>query len=171
MLRFCLAGLLSIGGVILLFVGSLGDPIMTVRDLPSVFAASEPAVTQVPAAPSPFLSEAEQATSVAPTDVDVGEIAGNNGGEADAAAPQETAAQAISVVVPPVYHGPVRYALPWQTSVAPVRRVHLRSPSPGPPAIIAAFRRELRALFRPHPRSELTHQRPTVWAAAQGGDR
>jgi hypothetical protein len=170
MLRFCLAGLLSIGGVILLFVGSLGDPVMTVRELPSAFAASEPAVTQEAAPPFPSLSEVEQATPVTPADVNAGAVAGNGGGEADATEPQVTTANvppASLVVAPPVYHGPVSYAPPWQTSVAPVRRVLLRSP--GTPAIITAFRRELRALFRPPPRTGLSHQSPTVWAAAQSG--
>jgi hypothetical protein len=47
MWRFLLAGLLTVGGLILLFIGSLGDPATTLNNLHSAFAADEAPITQV----------------------------------------------------------------------------------------------------------------------------
>ena len=53
------------------------------------------------------------------------------------------------VYQPPVYHGPIGYAAPWQASPPPVRRVATQAPrQPAPGQIVAAFRRDLRSLFR-----------------------
>ena len=118
MWRFLLAGLGTIGGVVLLFFASLGDPAPTLRDLPS-----SRAVATVPTRPADMASNAipaEQggtAQSAATT---------TDGMELPAVSPQPPA----PIVTPPVYHGPVSYALPWRTSPAPVRRVHSRVPTP-----------------------------------------
>jgi hypothetical protein len=69
--------------------------------------------------------------------------------EADAAEPSAAVAR---IVTPPVYHGPVSYALPWQPAIEPVRHIRPRSPSPAPVRFFTALRRDVSALFRPPPR-------------------
>ncbi|HXA24775.1 MAG TPA: hypothetical protein VNW90_21015 [Acetobacteraceae bacterium] len=136
MWRFLLAGVGTIGGMVLLFFASFGDPAPTVRDL-----ASSRAVATVPARPVDMASNA---------------IPAEQGGTAQSTAttPDAMKSPAVSpqppapIVTPPVYHGPVSYALPWRTSPAPVRHVHAGGPTPGPVRFFAAVRHDLRALFR-----------------------
>ena len=61
-------------------------------------------------------------------------------------------AAAARIITPPVYHGPVSYALPWQPASEPVRHLRPRSPSPAPVGFFATLRRDVSALFRPQPR-------------------
>jgi hypothetical protein len=136
MWRFLLAGLGTIGGVVLLFFASLGDPGPTLRDLPSSVA-----ITAVPRRPADMASNAipaeqDRTAQSAATTIDGVELP---------AAPREPPAL---IVTPPVYHGPVSYALPWRTSPAPIRRAHSRVPTPGPARFFAAVRHDLGALFR-----------------------
>ena len=136
MWRFLLAGVGTIGGMVLLFFASFGDPAPTLRDLPS-----SRAVATLPTRPADMASNAVPAeqggtAQSAATTTDVMEL--------PAASPQPSA----PIVTPPVYHGPVSYALPWRASPAPVRRVQSRAPTPGPARFFAAVRQDLRALFR-----------------------
>ena len=62
--RFLLSGLLNICGLILLFVGSLDDPMATLRELYSALVITQAPETQAAAAPS--LNEAEQIVPVQP---------------------------------------------------------------------------------------------------------
>ena len=62
--RFLLSGLLNICGLILLFVGSLDDPMATLRELYSALVITQAPATQAAAAPS--LNEAEQIVPVQP---------------------------------------------------------------------------------------------------------
>jgi hypothetical protein len=124
MWRFLLAGLGTIGGVVLLLFASFGDPATTSRDLPS-----SRAVTAAPVTPAETASGAAMAAASV---------------ELPVASPPPPA----PIVTPPVYHGPVNYALPWRTSPEPVRRVHSSVPTSGPARVFAAFRHDLRALFR-----------------------
>ena len=62
--RFLLSGLLNICGLILLFVGSLDDPMATLRELYSALVITQAPETQAAAAPS--LNEAEQVVRVQP---------------------------------------------------------------------------------------------------------
>jgi hypothetical protein len=66
MWRFLLAGLLTVGGLILLFIGSLGDPARTMRDLRSVFAAGQPSIMPSPIESPPAMVRADQASTAAP---------------------------------------------------------------------------------------------------------
>jgi hypothetical protein len=94
------------------------------RDLPSGRAVTAAPTTQ---------AETVESTATATASVEL---------------PAASAQPSAPIVTPPVYHGPVSYALPWRTSPEPVRRVHSGSPTPGPARFFAAFRHDLRALFR-----------------------
>jgi hypothetical protein len=124
MWRFLLAGLGTIGGVVLLFFASFGDPAPSLRDLPSSRVVIAAPTTQ---------AETVESTATATASV-----------ELPAASPPPPA----PIVTPPVYHGPISYALPWRTSPEPVRRIHSSRPTPSPARFFAAFRHDLRALFR-----------------------
>jgi hypothetical protein len=136
MWRFLLAGLGTIGGVVLLFFASFGDPAPTLRDLPS-----SRAVATVPTRPADMASNAIPAEQGGTAQ---SAAARTDGMELPAVSPQPPA----PIVTPPVYHGPVSYALPWRTSPEPARRVHSGGPAPGAARFFAAFRHDLRALFR-----------------------
>ncbi len=58
MWRFLLSGLLNISGLVLLFVGSLDDPVAKLRELYSALVITQAPVTQAAAASS--LNDAEQ---------------------------------------------------------------------------------------------------------------
>jgi hypothetical protein len=136
MWRFLLAGLGTIGGVVLLFFASFGDPAPALRDLPSSRAA-----TAVPTRPADMASNAIPAEQGGTAQ---SAATRTDGMELPAVSPQPSAL----IVTPPVYHGPASYALPWRTSPAPVRHAHAGGPTPGPAQLFAAFRHDLRALFR-----------------------
>ena len=134
MWRFLLAGLSTIGGVALLFLASFGDTATSWWD-----ARTDVAVTE---APTPD-------DTVAAVPADDGGAVQQAALEADAAEPSAAVAR---IVTPPVYHGPVSYALPWQPAIEPVRHIRPRSPSPAPVRFFTALRRDVSALFRPSPR-------------------
>jgi hypothetical protein len=70
----------------------------------------------------------------------------------DAAVPASSTQVATTNIAPPVYHGPIGYAAPWQASPPPVRRVATQAPrQPAPGQFMAAFRRDLSSLFRAFP--------------------
>ena len=134
MWRFLLAGLSTIGGVALLFLASFSDTATTWWDTRTDVAVTE--------APTPD-------DSGAAVPADDGAAVQQAALEADAAEPSATVAR---IVTPPVYHGPVSYALPWQPAIEPVRHIRPRSPSPAPVRFFTALRRDVSALFRPSPR-------------------
>jgi hypothetical protein len=142
MWRFLLAGLSTIGGVALLFLASFSDSATTWWD-----ARTDVAVTEAPAP-----------DDTGPADpVPTVTVAAEHGGTVQQAAlgadeVQPSVTLATRVVTPPVYHGPVSYALPWQAASEPVRRIRPRNPSPAPVRFFAALRRDVSALFRPPPR-------------------
>ena len=164
MWRFPLAGLLTVGGLILLFGASLSDPRMALRalravspvtDAPGRQQAMAPAnTTELPVAamPSPPRSAAAPQVAKANAGTIPAEQTEPAQGAAAGIAGMVTAAASIrpsaTVVSIPVNREPVSYAPPWQPDTTPISRVHFIRPSTGPPQFVAAFRRDLRALFR-----------------------
>ena len=61
MLRFFLAGLLTVGALVLLFIGSFGDPMGTLQDLGASLSITTPAARQAP----PTLRQADQQVPIA----------------------------------------------------------------------------------------------------------
>jgi hypothetical protein len=150
MWRFLLAGLSTIGGVALLLLASFSDSATTWWDARTDAAVTE-ARTDVAVTEAPTSGDTEPAKTMSTVAVpaDDGGTVRQAALEADEVAPTVPAAR---IVTPPVYHGPVSYALPWQPAIEPVRHLRPRSPSPAPVRFFAALRRDVSALFRPTPR-------------------
>jgi hypothetical protein len=141
MWRFLLAGLSTIGGVALLFLASFSDTATTWWD-----ARTDVAVT---AAPPPDDTGHMETMPTAAVPADDSGTVQQAALEPDATEPSAMVAR---IVTPPVYHGPVSYALPWQPAIEPVRHIRPRIPSPAPVRFFTALRRDVSALFRPPPR-------------------
>jgi hypothetical protein len=154
MWRFPLAGLLSIGGMILLFAGFLGYPAMTVRALRAASLWGEPQQTTLDEPRHRDAREVAEGGSGRQTgavmepnagatpakQTETGAVAGVAGMGAASASTQPAA----TIVAPPVNRAPVENAPPWRPDAAPIR-VHSEGPNTGPAAV---FDRDFRSLFR-----------------------
>jgi hypothetical protein len=140
MWRFLLAGLSTIGGVALLFLASFSDTATTWLD-----ARTDAPASLVPVSDDTAPPEAMPAVTAAAVR---GGTVQQAALEVDEAEPPVTAAR----ITPPVYHGPVSFALPWRPASEPVRRVRAPEPRPAPVRFFAALRRDVSALFHPSPR-------------------
>jgi hypothetical protein len=158
MWRFPLAGLLTVGGMILLFAGFLGDPAMTVRALRAASLWGEPQQTTLDeprhrdaremaeggpdrqtGAPVPPVMDPNAGATPA-EQMETGAVAGVAGMGAASASTQPAA----TIVAPPVNRAPVDSAPPWRPDATPIRRVHSDGPNTGPAAV---FDRDFRPLF------------------------
>ncbi len=112
MWRFLLAGLATIGGLVLLFLGSVGDPVATSRDLRLPDSAAKSAVSRMETAPRTIAAvvdappaSAEPSVQPDPVDHDGDNSAANTvlaeiDGSA-AAAPRAPLRHAASAAAPP----------------------------------------------------------------------
>jgi hypothetical protein len=97
MWRFLLAGLATVGGLILLVLGSLGDPVAKLRDLHMAVPVAAPATSQIASIPRAISAQQSKTAQNADT------------GAAGTDAPTALTPLSAPIVTPPVDRGPVGY--------------------------------------------------------------
>lgn len=122
--RCLLCGLLSIGGLLLLFIGSFSDPITALHQMLSASTATQPVLTAAATAPS--FGDDGQVTSVKPRYVDVEIISVGVSSTANAAM-QAPIASTASVLLPPPSVGSLARHTNWPSAATAPARHRVRA--------------------------------------------